>query len=160
MTCVPGDDSTARLLATTVKMPCASIFLLHHEHRAPGFAEYVPLERNSNNLIYAQIHIPIPSHTQIAYPTTNKMCAVAHFRDPRCKHHWAKITQPCVTGADFSTCPLIFNKFYVLPEPKVYLAVSQQCPICDLGGVYDRNLVRMVLSTRKGMCSVGGEGRL
>jgi hypothetical protein len=52
----------------------------------------------------------------------------------------------------FDSCPMIFNREYVLPEPDVYVTRTLPCPKCDLRGFYDRNQIRMVPRVRRGEC--------
>lgn len=42
------------------------------------------------------------------------------------------------------------------PAPPAYIARSEPCPECDLGGVYDRNQIRMVTAIKKGVKLGGG----
>ncbi|KAK1777345.1 hypothetical protein QBC45DRAFT_479300 [Copromyces sp. CBS 386.78] len=42
------------------------------------------------------------------------------------------------------------------PAPPAYIARSEPCPECDLGGVYDRNQIRMVTAIRNGVKLGGG----
>ncbi|KAK5655447.1 hypothetical protein OQA88_5718 [Cercophora sp. LCS_1] len=72
------------------------------------------------------------------------MCQFVHFTDQTCKHKWAKITLSCYPGWGFSTCPLFFDRHSTGPMPRTVIACQEPCPVCDLNGVYDGNMVRVI----------------
>lgn len=71
------------------------------------------------------------------------MCNVTYFQHKTCKHKWAVVSQPCGPGMGFSTCEL-FGNGAAKEATAMYKTKSRLCPRCDLGGVYDRNVVRVV----------------
>ncbi|KAK3395661.1 hypothetical protein B0T20DRAFT_443522 [Sordaria brevicollis] len=52
-------------------------------------------------------------------------------------------------------CPYHQN-LVAKPAPACYIARGEPCPECDLRGVYDRNLIRMVTKIKKGVKLGGG----
>ncbi|KAK4451485.1 hypothetical protein QBC34DRAFT_378342 [Podospora aff. communis PSN243] len=87
------------------------------------------------------------------------MCAITHYRQKYCKHRWGIITEPCAFGMGFDSCPMIFNREYVLPKPDVFVTRTLPCPKCDLHGFYDRNQIRMVPRVRTVLKIGSGPGR-
>ncbi|KAK3298871.1 uncharacterized protein B0H64DRAFT_439304 [Chaetomium fimeti] len=77
------------------------------------------------------------------------MCLITHYRDFHCGHRWATVTQPCYPGMGFDACPK-FTDGKARPLPPRLVAQGEPCPKCDLGNVYDRNVVRVVTKVRYG----------
>ncbi|QPC66057.1 hypothetical protein HYE67_008288 [Fusarium culmorum] len=86
------------------------------------------------------------------------MCAVTYFKHKKCKHTWVVLTEPCMPYIGLNTCPTFCDGTAKDP-PKFYNTKSQPCPRCQLHGVYDRNLVRMVEAMGWGIKWGVGPGR-
>lgn len=56
---------------------------------------------------------------------------------------WAVVTEPCGPGAGFWTCSM-FGDGTAKETPALFRTKTRPCPRCDLGGLYDGNMVRMV----------------
>ncbi|EHA53882.1 hypothetical protein MCOR27_007058 [Pyricularia oryzae] len=78
------------------------------------------------------------------------MCQAAMFKDPSCKCQWMAIVQPCWPGFGFNNCPTFFNGI-TKEAPPFIKATKICCPKHDLEGMYDRNLIRMVVKVEKGL---------
>ncbi|KAJ2966568.1 hypothetical protein NQ176_g10088 [Zarea fungicola] len=97
------------------------------------------------------------------------MCIVTYFKHLECNHIWAVVTEPCLPYMGFTNCPTFtaggssFKGSVVVhpitgqlvgasnirggrikAKPKFYKTRTRLCPKCDLGGVCDANVTRMV----------------
>lgn len=86
------------------------------------------------------------------------MCILTYFEHKDCKHTWVIVTEPCGPFIGLNNCPT-FCDGTAKAIPKYYHTRSRPCPTCDLGGVYDRNLTRMVEAMGIGVTWGLGPGR-
>ncbi|KAI6770023.1 hypothetical protein HG530_004652 [Fusarium avenaceum] len=75
---------------------------------------------------------------------------VTYFKHKECKHTWVILTAPCRPFMGLNNCPT-FCDGTAKDEPKFFNTKSRPCPRCQMHGVYDRNLVRMVESMGRGI---------
>ncbi len=90
------------------------------------------------------------------------MCQYALYRSPRCGCRWLSVTEPCFSGAGFSTCETLRRESNgdgrMHPAVPAYRARRGSCPRHALDGYYDYNTTRMVIRIRHGVhVGVGGD---
>ncbi|ROT40114.1 hypothetical protein SODALDRAFT_146123 [Sodiomyces alkalinus F11] len=78
------------------------------------------------------------------------MCQVTLHQNVNCKCRWGEISLPCGPGMGFSTCGQI-GSGVARPGPMTQKSAYRLCPEHGLHGVYDRNCIRMVVGTRRGL---------
>ncbi|KAK8056365.1 hypothetical protein PG993_001592 [Apiospora rasikravindrae] len=74
------------------------------------------------------------------------MCETTHFRSRDCGHHWLQIAAACYPGLGFNSCDT-FGAGRVREESPV-VAVDTLCPACLRPGLYDKNMIRMILDIK------------
>lgn len=63
---------------------------------------------------------------------------------------WIQIAQPCYWGAGLLSCPIFASNALRIEGANVIRVKRKGCPRHDYGGLYDRNMVKMVEETRTG----------
>ncbi|KAK7533662.1 hypothetical protein IWX49DRAFT_310641 [Phyllosticta citricarpa] len=91
------------------------------------------------------------------------MCQTSYLRSTTCHHHWLSLVQPCAPGFNLSNCSVYGNRAVVRvsqlpPHPVHEIAAPHSCPMCDFGGSYNRDRMRIVRSTRNGFRVGRGPG--
>jgi hypothetical protein len=77
------------------------------------------------------------------------MCQIVLFTNIHCKCQWGEITLPCRPGMGFSTCGQLSSGI-AQREPTTYKSGYKLCPEHGWQGMYDRNMVRMVVEVKTG----------
>ena len=86
------------------------------------------------------------------------MCRHVIYKHSYCGCRWMQIVEACHAGAGFTHCAALARD--VADAPSVVRTTRfQLCPRCDLQGLYDRNQIRMVLGTHRGVRVGCGPGR-
>lgn len=90
-------------------------------------------------------------HQRLLNQTGTIMCIPRLFTSPVCKHIWLAIQTPCGPGMGFDNCPLFTRHGTILDWPDPARLPITECPVCGTRrGVYDMNMVRMVVGKQKG----------
>ncbi|KAB8299259.1 hypothetical protein EYC80_001345 [Monilinia laxa] len=63
---------------------------------------------------------------------------------------WIQIAQPCACGTGLLNCPVFASNALRIDGPNIIRVKRKGCPRHDYGGLYDRNLVKMVEEVRTG----------
>ncbi|KLJ05568.1 hypothetical protein EMPG_10965 [Blastomyces silverae] len=75
------------------------------------------------------------------------MCRPVLFESPTCLHRWFTIGYSCEKGNGFNNCSkLNGNRILPFSVGCVLTSWPKSCPVCNLEGDYDRNMIRMVQS--------------
>lgn len=75
------------------------------------------------------------------------MCVPKMFQSTTCKHRWLTIGKPCSKDSGFNNCEM-FKGGKITPwqTGSADYAKPNTCPLCDMNGEYDGDLMRMVHS--------------
>lgn len=92
-----------------------------------------------------------PTDCGIVFDTSSNMCTSKFYQGPKCKHAWVEIDTPCQKDRGFTTCPSISDG-HIRDSAgfRATKAKEKSCPICDKGGDYDGNKIRIVKQTDHG----------
>lgn len=80
------------------------------------------------------------------------MCQVTALKSPTCPHRWLTISKPCEESRGFDSCPVLKGNGAITSSwTGTRKAKPKSCPLCDLKGECDSNMIQMVKSERAGV---------